>query len=606
VTKRMQVKKLIYTGALMAITMGLPAGLTAQGQSADHSQSGNQPDGRGDRTREAPPKSGTTGQVLTGNGINYNGGPVLRNGSNVYYIWYGNWSQDATANAILTDFASNIGGSPYFAINTSYGDTVGNVQNKVTYMGATSDPGSLGTSLSDGSIWTLVNNALSSKALPVDPNGVYFVLTAPYVAETSGFLTKYCGWHTYGSFGGTPIKYAFIGNAAANMGACSVQSTSPNGDAEADAMASVIAHELEESTTDPQMNAWYDSLGNENADKCAWTFGAEYAAPNGSVANMQLGSRNFLIQQNWVNANNGYCALSYVPSPDFSLSVSPASQSVVPGATTGSYVVTPVAVNGWSGTLTYSVTAGLPVGATAYVAGNAITVATTTGVAAGSRSLTIQGTDGTLTHTVGATLVVAGADFSLSVSPASQTVMPGNKTGNYTMTATALNGWTGTVTYSVTAGLPTGATAQVSGNVITVSTVTSVTPGSYNFTIQGTDGVRTHTVTATLVVSSPTFGIVFGPSSGNVARPSGSAVVTTTYQVTVTSIGGFSGTVNLTAGGATTGISLAMSSPSVAAGGSVTLTATVTSSAKKGNHTLTVTGTSGSITQSASASLKVN
>jgi hypothetical protein len=34
-----------------------------------------------------------------------------------------------------------------------------------------------------------VTNALSSHALPVDPKGVYFVLTAPYVAETSGFLT---------------------------------------------------------------------------------------------------------------------------------------------------------------------------------------------------------------------------------------------------------------------------------------------------------------------------------------------------------------------------------------------------------------------------------
>ena len=25
--------------------------------------------------------------------------------------------------------------------------------------------------------------------------------------------------------------------------------------------------------TDPQLNAWYDQQGDENADKCAWTFG---------------------------------------------------------------------------------------------------------------------------------------------------------------------------------------------------------------------------------------------------------------------------------------------------------------------------------------------
>lgn len=220
----------------------------------------------------------------------------------------------------------------------------------------------------------------------------------------------------------------------------------------ADAMAPVILHELEESTTDPELNAWYDSSGNENADKCQWTFGTEYTVANGSHANMKLGLRDFLIQRNWVNAGGGYCALSYVPSPDFSLSVSPASQSVTPGGATGNYTVTPVALNGWSGTVTLSVTAGLPAGATAYVAGNVIAISTTTGVTGGSYNFTIQGTDGTRTHTVGATLAVSAPDFSLTVSPTSQTVMPGGTTGKYTLTATALNGWSGTVTYSVASG----------------------------------------------------------------------------------------------------------------------------------------------------------
>jgi hypothetical protein len=54
---------------------------------------------------------------------------------------------------------------------------------------------------------------------------VYFVLASPYVAETSGSLTQYRGWHTYKFYGSTAIKYSFLGNAAANMGACSEQST---------------------------------------------------------------------------------------------------------------------------------------------------------------------------------------------------------------------------------------------------------------------------------------------------------------------------------------------------------------------------------------------
>ncbi len=84
-------------------------------------------------------------------------------------------------------------------------------------------------------------------------------------------------------------------------------------------MASIIAHELEEATTDPDLNAWYDRRGRENADKCAWTFGTELAAANGSKYNVVLPSNpsagqatmQFLIQQNWVNASGGYCAMSY-------------------------------------------------------------------------------------------------------------------------------------------------------------------------------------------------------------------------------------------------------------------------------------------------------
>ena len=80
---------------------------------------------------------------------------------------------------------------------------------------------------------------------------------------------------------------------------CAAQSNSPNGNPGVDGMISVIAHELEEAVTDPDLNAWYDSSGAENADKCAWTFGHfQYQVANGSWANMRLGTRDYLIQRN--------------------------------------------------------------------------------------------------------------------------------------------------------------------------------------------------------------------------------------------------------------------------------------------------------------------
>src|SRR5213079_2740259 len=162
----------------------------------------------------------------------------------------------------------------------------------------------------DAQIQSVVSSAITSGRLPSNTNAVYFVLTSADVTASSGFCTQYCGWHTHGTIGGADIKYAFIGNPDRCPSACAAQTTSPNGNAGADGMASIIAHELEEATTDPDLNAWYDTRGQENADKCAWTFGTTYTV-NGALANMTLGSRNYLIQRNWVNASGGYCAKSY-------------------------------------------------------------------------------------------------------------------------------------------------------------------------------------------------------------------------------------------------------------------------------------------------------
>jgi hypothetical protein len=243
------------------------------------------------------------------NGIFYHGGPVMLAGPNVYFIWYGNWSGNS-ATTILTDLANSIGGSPYFNINTSYDDGNGNhIANVVNYLGNATDSYSQGTSLSDAQIQAVVANAISH-GLPKDPNAVYFVLTSADVTANSGFCTQYCGWHTHGTIAGTDIKYSFVGNPDRCPSACEAQTTGPNGNAGADGMASIIAHELEEATTDPDLNAWYDRRGAENADKCAWTFGTTYSS-GGASANMKLGARDYLIQQNWVNSSGGFCAKSW-------------------------------------------------------------------------------------------------------------------------------------------------------------------------------------------------------------------------------------------------------------------------------------------------------
>jgi hypothetical protein len=289
--------KIVVALAIAAAGCGGAIDDSADGLSTDVA-----PSGRGIGTLQSAAPS----QAKRGNGISYHGGPVMTGTPNIYLIWYGNWSGN-TATTILSAWAAGIGGSSYYNINTTYYNGAGtHVSNAAHYAGSTTDNYSHGTAVSDSGIQAIVSSAITSGRLPKDTNGVYFVLTSADVNETSGFCTQYCGWHTHGTISGSDIKYSFVGNAARCPAACSAVTTPPNGNVGADAMASILSHEFEETTSDPDLNAWYDSRGFENADKCAWTFGT---VTNGH--NTSFGGRNWLIQRNWVNASGGYCAMSY-------------------------------------------------------------------------------------------------------------------------------------------------------------------------------------------------------------------------------------------------------------------------------------------------------
>jgi phosphate-induced protein 1 len=271
-----------------------------------------------------PVISRSSGATPKYNGITYNGGPIIddANGVNVYYIWYGDWSKNKPAQTIMTDFIKQYGGSPNANINTTYYDyEVGpngtqvvkdRVVNAIHYMGSTNDYYSHGVNLTDDDVFNIAFNAVADGRLPFDHNGVYFVLTSADVTETSGFCTYYCAWHGYaGNTAADAVIMAFVGNPQQCPLSCAVQDLTPNSNFAADTMVSSIAHELEESVTDPLGTSWINSDFSENEDMCVYTYGKSYTLPNGSFANMKLGKRQYLIQQNWVNAKGGYCAKSW-------------------------------------------------------------------------------------------------------------------------------------------------------------------------------------------------------------------------------------------------------------------------------------------------------
>ena len=253
--------------------------------------------------------AGSTGVVTPK--INYGGGALLTTPT-MYYIFYGNWNQSngtdtPAATALLIDFAQHIGGSPYFQINKSYSTASYPITGGVNYGGSTTDAYSKGTRVRDSGILTIVNSAIATGRLPNDPNGIYFVITSSDVTATSGFCTQYCGWHTAANAQVGHLRYSFVGNAARCLSACAAQSVGPNGNAGVDGMISVLAHELEETTTDADpRSGWTDSGGAENGDKCAWTFGANQTQlPNGSFYNVTLGTKNYMIQRNLKQSASG-------------------------------------------------------------------------------------------------------------------------------------------------------------------------------------------------------------------------------------------------------------------------------------------------------------
>lgn len=281
---------------------------------------------KGNPNQTLPAVTGPVGQaVVTGNGINYHNGPVMKgNPVNIYLIWYGNWagtgSNTAATVSTVEHFVSTLGNTPYEHINTTYGDTTGNVSGNLTLAGATFV--NTTTNLTDARLKTTVSNAISSGALPSDANGVYMVLSSSNINETSGFCTQYCGFHTHATLGGVDIKYAFVGNPDRCPSGCEAQTTGPNSPATgvggADGMINIMTHESEEAITDPDLNAWFDASGEEDADKCNFNFGTESTCTASSVCsaagksaaakfNQTFGGNSYLMQQEWKNSGGGGC-----------------------------------------------------------------------------------------------------------------------------------------------------------------------------------------------------------------------------------------------------------------------------------------------------------
>ncbi len=203
-------------------------------------------------------------------------------------------------------------------------------------------------------------------------------------------------------------------------------------------------------------------------------------------------------------------ALTVVAPPSFTLAATPASVNVNSGASgTSSIAIT--ALNGFNASVALKAS-GLPAGVIAnfgaVTAGHStVTFTAATSAAASITTVTISGTSGTLTGkaTIALTIVLPPT-FALSAAPTAVTVQQGG-TGSSILSLTPENGFSSTVTASLS-GLPTGVVGTfTSGATPATATVTlAVSPttsaGTYVVTITGKSGTLTKTAPITLTVTA--------------------------------------------------------------------------------------------------------
>jgi hypothetical protein len=203
------------------------------------------------------------------------------------------------------------------------------------------------------------------------------------------------------------------------------------------------------------------------------------------------------------------------------------------------------------------------------------------------------------------------ADFSLAVSPATLSLTGGGAGGKVSVTATAVNSFTGSVTVAIT-GLPTGVTANPATLTLTPGTAQSTTitaasaavAGTPTITFTGTSGTLSHAATLALTVQAappPSFSLSLTPTSLTLTSgATGSAV-----SVNATPANSFTGTVAVAITGLPTGVTANPATLSLTPGTAQNTTLTAAAGTAAGTATVTFTGTSGSLSETASLAVTV-
>jgi uncharacterized membrane protein len=323
--------------------------------------------------------------------------------------------------------------------------------------------------------------------------------------------------------------------------------------------------------------------------------------------------------------NTTKVTLTVTAGPNFTISASPTSVSVVQGKS-GTSTITTAVSGGFDSAVALSAT-GQPSGVTVSFSPTSIsapgygsstmTMAVAASTATGTYAITVTGSGGGVTHTTKVTLTVTIApNFTITPSPNSVSVQQGHS--GTSKIATAISGGFNAAIALSASGQPSGVTVSFNptsiaapgsgSSTMTMNVDASTAPGTYTITVTGTGGGITQTTSVALTVTTtPTpgqgdFSLSASPTSLRVVwNKSNSSTITTTGS------NGFNSGVSLSASGMPRGVTVSFSPSSIPAPGSGTSTMKISAAvaASTGTYTITITGTGGGKTHTTTVSLTV-
>ncbi len=269
-----------------------------------------------------------TGKLL------YHGGPVMPSNTNYTLYWAPSGSPEYAAgyqsgvDRYFEDLAHDSGGAQNVdSVATQYTDSSSQAANYDSHFAGAiidTDPypangcAAAATCLTDAQIQAEIKSYVKAHGLPEDLTHEYFLLTPPGVEScfsaagtecSAGTLSPaFCAYHAAIADGAGVIVYANDPYVVGISGCDS--SEHPNNSPSDAALLGGVSHEHNESTTDPELNAWSASSGEENGDKCrTFTDSSEYGtplgtAPDGSRYNQLIDGREYWYQQEWSNESS--------------------------------------------------------------------------------------------------------------------------------------------------------------------------------------------------------------------------------------------------------------------------------------------------------------